>query len=63
MKLTSIKVGRWYETDLGIGKCTQSGGTFPPSVMVEIVAPIPRGKINLTPRQVLREVNAPPTEG
>ena len=59
MKLTSIKVGCWYETTMGVGKCTASGGTFPPSVMIDIVAPLPRGRINFKPRDVTREVPDP----
>lgn len=56
MKLTAIKVGRWYETKFGVGKCTKSGGTFPPSCMMDIIHPFPRGVVNLTPKDVLREV-------
>ena len=63
MKLTAIKVGRWYETKLGVGECTAAGGTFPPSVMVRIVAPFPRGLVNLTPKEVVREVEAPKAVG
>jgi len=56
MNLKSIKVGRWYETKLGAGECTRAGGTFPPSVMVRIVAPFPRGLANLAPREITREL-------
>lgn len=59
MKAAAIKVGRWYETKLGVGECTAAGGTFPPSVQVRIVAPFPRGTVTLTPRDVVREVDAP----
>jgi hypothetical protein len=35
------------------------GGTFPPSVRVRIVAPFPRGLVNVPPRDVLQEVDPP----
>jgi hypothetical protein len=59
MQIKSIKVGRWYETKLGLGECLKSGGTFPPSVTIRIVKPIPRGAVHLAPRDVLREMPAP----
>jgi hypothetical protein len=59
MKLTAIKVGKWYETTLGIGQCVKVGGTFPPGVRIRIERPFPRGELNLTSRDVSREA-APP---
>lgn len=60
MKMPQIKAGRWYETKLGVGECLKSGGTHPPSVMVRIDLPFPRGRVNLTPREVFHEVPPPP---
>ena len=62
MTLKKIKKDHWYETTHGIGQAEQVGGTFPPSVMVRIVAPFPVGLRNLTPREVLREVDPPEVE-
>lgn len=59
MQIKKIKVGNWYETKVGVGKCTASGGTFPPSVMIDITHPFPRGRVNVTPKDVLREVPSP----
>ena len=56
MKAKEIRFGRWYETTLGVGECRGIGRTYPPSVRVYIVAPFPRGTVNLPPRDVLREV-------
>lgn len=59
MKLEKIKVGRWYETNFGIGECVKAGGTFPPSVQIRIERPYPRGVVNLAPRDVKHEIPAP----
>lgn len=59
MKMKDIKVNHWYETTQGIGLTETVGGTRPPSVMVRIVTPIPRGKVNLAAKDILREVPAP----
>lgn len=59
MQLKQIKVGKWYETKRGIGECTRSGGTFPPSVQLRITYPLPRGLMNFRPRDVLCETNDP----
>ncbi len=59
MKLSSIKVGGWYETRLGIGECLRVGGTYPPSVKFRIVAPLPRGEVYVKPAEVLRAVPKP----
>lgn len=56
MTLKSIKVGRWYETNVGIGQAERVGGTFPPSVRMRIVGPVPRGVVNVRPRDVIREL-------
>lgn len=37
MKLSDIKVGRTYQTKFGVGVCVQAGGTFPPSVRINIL--------------------------
>jgi hypothetical protein len=57
MKLKQIKVGQWYETRVGIGECKRVGGTFPPSLQVRIVAPLPRGVVNVIPRDVVRALS------
>ncbi len=59
MQLKKIKVGRTYETTHGEGEVLRVGGTFPPSVRVRILRPIVRGDIELTAREVLREVLDP----
>ena len=56
MKIASIKVGRCYETKLGIGECLSVGGTFPVSVRFRIDKPFPRGTVTVVPRDVIREV-------
>jgi hypothetical protein len=57
MTIKKIKVGHWYKTTLGFGECKRVGGTFPPTVQIEIVRPFPRGVLNLRPRDVEEEVN------
>jgi hypothetical protein len=59
MQIKSIKMGRWYRTAKGVGKCLTVGGTHPPSVAVNIVAPFPRGRVYLSPREVLEEIDPP----
>jgi hypothetical protein len=59
MKIGDIKPGRWYETKQGNGPCIRSGGTHPPSVQIEVRNPFPRGRITLSPRDVLREIDPP----
>jgi hypothetical protein len=56
MKIDKIVVGTTVETTMGIGKVVRVGGTYPPSVQVEITQPIPRGRVSLRPRDVLRVV-------
>lgn len=58
LQIKAIKVGCWYETNVGVGECVRSGGTFPPSVRIQITAPFPRGLVNVKPRDVFREVTA-----
>lgn len=59
MKIKDIKVGLWYETNVGIGECVRSGGTYPPSVQVNITHPWPRGTVNVAPKDVIREAKKP----
>lgn len=59
MKITQIKVGKWYETKQGTGVVLAVGGTYPPSVQFSIVRPFPRGKVFLSPRDVIRELDPP----
>jgi hypothetical protein len=59
MQLKRIQVGKWYATRAGVGVVEQVGGTFPPSVRLRIVAPFPRGVVNVVPRDVLKEVDPP----
>lgn len=61
MQIKQIKRGNWYETTQGIGQAERVGGTHPPSVVVRIVRPIPRGIVNMKPRDILNEVPAPET--
>lgn len=56
MQIKNIKVGTWYETPLGAGPCVRAGGTFPPSVQINIRKPFPMGVRNVTPRDVKWEV-------
>jgi hypothetical protein len=55
MTITKIKVGKWYQTKVGIGECLRVGGTFPPSVQIKITHPFPRGIVNVVPRDVFHE--------
>lgn len=59
MQLKKIIVGRWYKTKMGLGQCVRAGGTFPVSVQMKIVAPLPRGVVSVVPRDVEEEVEAP----
>lgn len=59
MKITEIKKGKWYQTKFGIGVALSVGGTRPPSVMVNIVSPIPLGRRNMSPREVTKEIEPP----
>lgn len=61
VQLKKIKVGHWYETRLGVGRCERAGGTFPVSCQINITTPFPRGLCNMPPRDVLAEVPAPPS--
>jgi hypothetical protein len=54
---TKIKQGSWYETSVGFGECIKAGGCFPWSAQFRIVAPFPRGMVNVVPRDVKRELN------
>jgi len=56
MTLKKIKQNRWYETTVGVGKTLRVGGTHPPTVRMNIVAPLPRGTCNVIPRDVIREL-------
>jgi len=55
MQMTKIKVGKWYETNVGIGQCLETGGRYPPAAKFNIVAPLPRGVVFVVPRDVLKE--------
>lgn len=57
MQIKKIKAGMWVSTTMGYGKVISVGGTFPPSVKVDILAPLPRGSCNLVPRDVQRELD------
>ena len=59
MNKTQIKEGRTYETKVGIGVCLKAGGTFPWTAVIDIKHPFPRGKCNVQPRDVLREIPTP----
>lgn len=59
MQIKKIIPGHWYETNVGVGECLKSGGTYPPSVQIRIVFPFPRGVVNLRPRDVICEVVKP----
>ena len=57
MTIKKIKVGVWYETKLGVGKCLRVGGTHPPSTKFHIVAPFPRGVLMISPKDVVGEMD------
>ena len=59
MKLADIKRFQWYETTQGIGQCQYVGGTRPVTCRFRITHPLPRGTVNLSPREVLRPVADP----
>jgi hypothetical protein len=59
MQIKKIKEGRWYQTTNGFGICTKVGGTFPPSVRIDIKGPIPFGLRILKPRDVQEEIPDP----
>ena len=56
MKMKEITVGDVVETTMGVGKVLRVGGTYPPSVQVDIEQPFPRGRVSMRPRDVLRVV-------
>jgi hypothetical protein len=56
MKIKDIKVGKMYQTNIGIGVCKAVGGTFPPTVKIDIQHPFPRGVVNVKPRDVQHEI-------
>jgi hypothetical protein len=56
VKLSAVKVGKWYETKRGVGKCVQAGGWHPPAAKFQIVAPFPLGVVFVTPREIVREL-------
>jgi hypothetical protein len=62
MNKTAIKPGKWYETKLGVGKCTRAGvgGCFPWTATINITYPFPRDALKFAPRDVLRETPKPP---
>ena len=57
MTIKQIKLGSWVETTVGLGTVERIGGTHPPSVRVHVRAPIPRGIVNVKPRDVLRQLS------
>jgi hypothetical protein len=60
MQLKQIKQGKYYATNTGaIGLCMRSGGTYPPSVMLDIVYPFPAGTRNFKPREITSEAVNP----
>jgi hypothetical protein len=63
VELRKIKRGSWYDTTHGCGQCVSVGGTFPPSVQIEIVAPLPLGRRTMRPRDVLRLTDPPEIDG
>jgi len=52
--IKKIALGMWVQTSVGFGEVKRVGGTHPPSVRVHIVGPIPRGIVNVLPRDVER---------
>lgn len=59
MSKTKIRVGKWYRTTVGVGVCVRAGGCFPWAAGIDITQPFPRGVVNVVPRDVLEEVQAP----
>lgn len=62
MKATSIKVGNWYETKLGYGRCIGTDSRRPVAFKFEITSPIPRGTCLIAPRDVVAEIDPPIAE-
>lgn len=57
VKAKDIKVGRRYETRIGVGECVASAeGRWPPAAKFRISEPVPRGVVFIVPRDVIREV-------
>jgi hypothetical protein len=59
MQIKQIKVGTWYETRQGIGVVLNVEGRRPPSVEMRIDRPFPRGRMYVSPRDILHEVDPP----
>lgn len=59
MNIKKIRRGLWYRTKSGDGQCLTVGGTHPPSVQIQITHPFPRGRLFLSPRDVLEEIDPP----
>lgn len=59
MTLKKIKVGSWYQTKHGVGRCVKAGGTFPPTAEFIIMRPFPLGRRLLKPAEVLEETEKP----
>lgn len=58
MNLKSVKVGEWYETKSGVGPCVAVGGWHPPAAKFNILAPFPRGVTFVSPRDIVRKLDA-----
>jgi hypothetical protein len=56
MQIKAIKVGKMYQTRLGIGVCVEKPKTFPVTVKINITHPLPRGVVYVVPRDVEHEI-------
>jgi hypothetical protein len=57
VKTGEIKVGNWYEASLGSGRCLAVEGSGARiNVVIDVVRPIPRGRCNVRPRDVVRQI-------
>lgn len=57
MQIKKIKVGEWYRTRQGVGRCLQVGGCFPVAVKLDIRYPFARGEVWVVPRDVTARVD------
>jgi hypothetical protein len=59
MQIKQTKVGTWYETKQGVGIVLNVEARRPPLVEMRIDWPFPRGRMYVSPRDILREADPP----
>jgi hypothetical protein len=62
MTIKKIVVGKSYRTTQGIGTCLRVGGTYPPTVKIDLYDP-PFGVRLFKPKDVLEEALTPAPAG